>query len=385
MESSAPFRFKTKLVVALLSMASVAFLLYRDSCQFPAAPSASASYRHHQPPAPESDVSATAAVGAARIKSIDSFELNTTRDSAHGLGSSTDHREVVDVMIVFTRARKFRNMREKLSICLTSMFRRCSAPLHLHIVTDGSSQEVAKQVLVDASAGCAVKIAVDFFDVNDILEPFRDVISYMRLHFSPTSGFYNDALFYVSVGLHRVLPLRRLILLDIDLRFESDISLLRRHFSLFPETAVIGMGHELQPVYLHLFHEHRKRHPETKCGSPSPHGNPGFNSGVLLIDLHRVATSPVFRNLSSRKGIEYLTSKYSFRGHLGDQDFYTLLSCERPELVYVLPCTWNRQLCQWWKDHGYAQVFDDYHRCEGRVDIYHGNCNTLMPATLPGS
>ncbi|CAN7984890.1 unnamed protein product, partial [Ixodes hexagonus] len=227
---------------------------------------------------------------------------------------------------------------------------------------------------------------VDFFDVNDVLEPYRDVVSYMHLHFSPKSGFYSDALFFLSVGMHRVLPLRRIILLDIDLRFESDISLLHRHFSLFPETAVVGLAHELSPTYLYLFYEHRRRHMETKCGWPPPRGNPGFNSGVLLIDLRRMATSPVFRNLSSLEGVEYLTSKYTFRGLFGDQDFYTLLSCERPELVYVLPCTWNRQLCRWLKYHGYARVFDDYHRCDGRVDVYHANCNSSMPtASLPDS
>ncbi|CAN7938161.1 unnamed protein product [Ixodes hexagonus] len=378
------FCLKTRPAVILLGVASVAFLLYRYSCQLPAAPGTATSFRLHQPPVSDSAVSANGAA-ATRIKSIDSFQRNMTRHAGHGHGSSSDGKEVIDVMFVFTRARKIRNLREKLSICLTSMFRRSSAPLHLHIVTDGSSQEVAKQVLVDTSAGCAVSIAVDFFDVNDVLEPYRDLVNYMHLHFSPASGFYNDALFFLSVGLHRVLPLRRIILLDIDLRFESDISRLYRHFSLFPEAAVVGMAHELSPAYLYLFREYRRRHPETKCGSPSPRGNQGFNSGVLLIDLHRMATSAVFRNLSSREGVGYLTSKYMFRGHFGDQDFYTVLSCERPELVHVLPCTWNRQLCLWLKYHGYARVFDDYYRCDGRVDIQHANCNSSMPVTLPGS
>ncbi|KAG0416354.1 hypothetical protein HPB47_006489 [Ixodes persulcatus] len=388
MESSAPFRSKTKLLVAFLGMASVAFLLYQDYCQLPFTTPGTAALRHsHRPPAPDFNITANAAAATTttQVRSIDSFRLNTTtrRDQAHE--ASSERREVVDVMLVFTRAREFRNLREKFSICLTSMFRHSSAPLHLHIVTDAPSQEVAKQVLVDASVGCAVSITVEFFDVNDVLEPFRDLVSYMHLHFSPKSGFYSNALFFLSLGLHRVLSLRRLILLDIDLRLESDVWLLHRHFALFPETALVGMAHEQQPTYLHLFHEHRKRHPETRCSLPLPRGNPGFNSGVLLLDLHRMAMSSAFQNLSSREGVEYLTSKYRFQGHLGDQDFYTVLSCERPELVYALPCTWNRQLCQWWKEHGYAHVFDDYHRCEGRVDIYHGNCNTSMPTAASGS
>ena len=52
---------------------------------------------------------------------------------------------------------------------------------------------------------------------------------------------------------------------------------------------------------------------------------------------------------------------------------------EHPELFHVLDCTWNRQLCTWWKDHGYSDVFDQYFRCDGEVKIYHGNCNTPIP------
>jgi hypothetical protein len=46
---------------------------------------------------------------------------------------------------------------------------------------------------------------------------------------------------------------------------------------------------------------------------------------------------------------------------------------------YILPCSWNRQLCIWWKDKGYESVFDLYFKCEGHINIYHGNCNTEIP------
>lgn len=72
-------------------------------------------------------------------------------------------------------------------------------------------------------------------------------------------------------------------------------------------------------------------------------------------------------------------SRYSFRGHLGDQDFYTLLGFEKPSLFHVLPCTWNRQLCQWWKDKGYENIFHKYFDCLGTVKIWHGNCDTPIP------
>jgi len=41
--------------------------------------------------------------------------------------------------------------------------------------------------------------------------------------------------------------------------------------------------------------------------------------------------------------------------------------------IYIL------QLCTWWKDHGYSDIFDAYFRCEGNIKMYHGNCNTRIP------
>ena len=67
------------------------------------------------------------------------------------------------------------------------------------------------------------------------------------------------------------------------------------------------------------------------------------------------------------------------QGHLGDQDFYTLLGMERPELIHKIDCGWNRQLCTWWKDRGYADVFENYSKCKSETKLWHGNCNTPIP------
>ena len=79
--------------------------------------------------------------------------------------------------------------------------------------------------------------------------------------------------------------------------------------------------------------------------------------------------------------IQSYVAKYSFdNAHLGDQDFYTLTSFEHPEFYHSLPCSWNRQLCRWWEDKGYQDVFADYFDCNKRINLYHGNCDTPIPA-----
>lgn len=135
----------------------------------------------------------------------------------------------------------------------------------------------------------------------------------------------------------------------------------------------------LFPLPRHTFWQFRHDNPKTRVGSPPPEGLPGFNSGVMLLNLEAMRQSPLYDRLLEPAQVQQLADKYHFRGHLGDQDFFTMIGMEHPELFHVLDCTWNRQLCTWWRDHGYSDVFDAYFRCEGHVKIYHGNCNTPIP------
>ena len=90
-------------------------------------------------------------------------------------------------------------------------------------------------------------------------------------------------------------------------------------------------------------------------------------------------SSDLYNSLINEQTLVELTEKFHFKGHLGDQDFFTLISMEYERFFYILPCGWNRQLCTWWRAHGYESVFDMYYDCEDSVHIYHGNCNTEIP------
>nr|XP_060622676.1 xyloside xylosyltransferase 1 [Anolis sagrei ordinatus] len=134
------------------------------------------------------------------------------------------------------------------------------------------------------------------------------------------------------------------------------------------------------PMRRHLFWQFRKENPGTRVGDPPPEGLPGFNSGVLLLDLAAMRGSGLYNSLLEEGALRALAQRYHFRGHLGDQDFFTLAGMEHPALFHRLPCAWNRQLCTWWRLHGYEGVFEQYFRCDqGPVKLYHGNCNTPIP------
>jgi lipopolysaccharide biosynthesis glycosyltransferase len=192
-------------------------------------------------------------------------------------------------------------------------------------------------------------------------------------------------------------------MLDIDLRFDNDVQELYKLFDQFNHSQILGrnklnifyiefflyylgIARENQPVYRHLLWWYRQENPLTPIGNPPPSGITGFNSGVLLLDLNKIRRSILFNSyLDNSSLIEQLITKYHFNHpHLGDQDFYTLLSFEHIELFFILPCYWNRQLCTWWKGKGYDDVWENYFNCnnEQNISLYHGNCNTPIPKQI---
>lgn len=121
-------------------------------------------------------------------------------------------------------------------------------------------------------------------------------------------------------------------------------------------------------------------HPQYSRNVPfHPHGYQGYNSGVILFNLSAIRESKLYPNLLKNDTVNKLVRKYTFRGHLGDQDFYTLIGYEYPSLIRTLSCGFNRQLCTWWRDHGYKDVFNYYFNCTHSVVVLHGNCNSKIP------
>lgn len=219
------------------------------------------------------------------------------------------------------------------------------------------------------------------FNIDELVKHVHGIISEMQFFFSYKPGaYYSDSLFFFSIVAHKVIPdMSRIIMIDCDLKFNADIKELYKIFDDFKETNIMGIAHDAQPVYRHNFHMYRNKNKGTRVGDPPPDGLAGFNSGVLLLDLDRMRRSDIYNSLINEESVRELSEKYMFKGHLGDQDFYSLISLEHEDLFYVLPCTWNRQLCTWWKGHGYSDVFDLYFNCDGPINIYHGNCNSPIP------
>uniref|UniRef100_A0A8C5MP37 Xyloside xylosyltransferase 1 n=1 Tax=Leptobrachium leishanense TaxID=445787 RepID=A0A8C5MP37_9ANUR len=290
------------------------------------------------------------------------------------------------LLMMFTKVHSNPGLRDKFQVALSSLVRygkfESSEVLSLHFVADEPSKEIGKAVMRDLLQGASFKYKVIFHDVIALTEKLFPIVEAMQKHFSAGSGtYYSDSIFFLSVALHRIMPkdITRIIQLDLDLKFKTNIRELFEEFDNFLQNSVIGIAYEMQPVYRHTFWQYRRENRNTKVGDPPPDGMPGFNSGVMLLNLEAMRQSKLYNQLLEPNTVRQFAEKYHFKGHLGDQDFFSMIGMEHPELFYVLDCGWNRQLCMWWKDHGYADIFDEYYKCESHIKIYHGNCNTQIP------
>ncbi|XP_029905760.1 xyloside xylosyltransferase 1 [Myripristis murdjan] len=289
-------------------------------------------------------------------------------------------------LMMFTKVDKSRSLQEKFRVAMLSMVKHShfleEEVLVLHFVSDQASQELGERMLMEFLLDATFKYEVVFHDVVSLTQKLFPIVEAMQKHFSAGSGaYYSDAIFFLSVAMHHIMPpsLTRIVQLDLDLKYRTNIRDLFQEFDRFPPGAVIGITREMQPVYRHTFWQYRKENAQTRVGEPPPDGLPGFNSGVMLLNLGTMRTSALYNQLLEPSNVAKLADQYRFRGHLGDQDFFTMIGMEHPELFHVLACGWNRQLCTWWRDHGYGDVFQLYYRCDGPIYIYHGNCNTPIP------
>ncbi|XP_047444294.1 xyloside xylosyltransferase 1 [Mugil cephalus] len=304
--------------------------------------------------------------------------------SWRGRGESGD--QCYHALMMFTKVDKSRSLQDKFRVAMLSMVKHGhfleGEVLVFHFVSDQASQKLGERMLQEFLQGATFKYEVLFHDVVTLTQKLFPIVEAMQKHFSAGSGaYYSDSIFFLSVAMHHIMPksLTKIVQLDLDLKYRTNIRDLFQEFERFPRGAVIGIAREMQPVYRHTFWQYRKENPQTKVGEPPPDGLPGFNSGVMLLDLGAMRDSALYDQLLEPSNVAKLADQYRFRGHLGDQDFFTMIGMEHPELFYSLACGWNRQLCTWWRDHGYGDVFQLYYHCDGPVYIYHGNCNSPIP------
>ncbi|XP_061133354.1 xylosyl- and glucuronyltransferase LARGE2s isoform X2 [Syngnathus typhle] len=193
--------------------------------------------------------------------------------------------EVIHVACVCAGHKTSRDM---VTLVKSVLFHRRN-PLHFHLITDA----VANQTLSTLFQSWMVpSVQVSFYDAEDL----------------------------------------KVIVLDTDITFATDIAELWGIFRKFTDKQVIGLVENQSDWYLgNLWKNHR----------PWPALGRGFNTGVILLYLERlrqIGWPQMWRLTAERELMSMLSTS------LADQDIFNAFIKQNPALVYQLPCFWNVQL-----------------------------------------
>ena len=217
-------------------------------------------------------------------------------------------------------------------------------------------------------------------DIEQILAKTSATLEPLQPYFLPSSN--NNTASLLPILLHRALPrsFHQVVLLEPLLKFKSDIAKLHELFGSFHRENLIGAAFDLHPGYRQRLEQYRRDHYNTRIGSPGPNGLPGFNSGVLLMDLDKMRASALYNTLLKPSNAEKLTSEFHVEGFLGAQDFVTLAGMKYEWFFYVVPCQWNRQKCPEIEmgNEIKRDELKQYYNCPGKVKVHNFKCNRVV-------
>ncbi|XP_061740107.1 xylosyl- and glucuronyltransferase LARGE2s isoform X3 [Nerophis ophidion] len=194
-------------------------------------------------------------------------------------------------------------------------------PLHFHFITDA----VANQILSSLFQSWMVpSLQVSFYDADKL----KSEVSWIpNKHYSGIYGL-------MKLTLTKALPpdLSKIIVLDTDITFATDIAELWGVFRKFTDKQVIGLVENQSDWYLgNLWKNHK----------PWPALGRGFNTGVILLYLERlrqIKWEQMWRLTAEKELMNMLSTS------LADQDIFNAFIKQDPVLVHQLPCFWNVQL-----------------------------------------
>lgn len=225
--------------------------------------------------------------------------------------------EVVHVAIVCAG---YNSSRSVVTLVKSILFYRRN-PLHLHFVSDAIAQLILQTLF---NTWMVPAVDVSFYLTDNI----QGEVSWIpNKHYSGIFGL-------MKLTLPKILPdtLHKVIVLDTDVTFATDITELWKIFWKFSGKQAVGLVENQSDWYLgKLWKNHR----------PWPALGRGFNTGVILMDLQKLRNvnwMQLWRMIAEKE----LVSMFSTQ--LADQDIFNAVLKQNPHLIYHLPCQWNVQL-----------------------------------------
>ncbi|KAK6637777.1 Xylosyl- and glucuronyltransferase large2 [Polyplax serrata] len=194
-------------------------------------------------------------------------------------------------------------------------------PLQLHFIADSVAQHILETLF---KTWTVPQVEVKFYPADSVVP---DVSWIPNKHYSGVYGL-------MKLTLPKILPrnLSKVVVLDTDVTFATDITELWKLMSKMTEKQAFGLVENQSDWYLGKLWKNHK---------PWPALGRGYNTGVILLQmkrLRRLKWAHLWRFIAERD----LATMYSTS--LADQDILNAIIKQYPELVYKLPCQWNVQL-----------------------------------------
>lgn len=205
----------------------------------------------------------------------------------------------------------------QLHTMLKSIYFHSDNAFHFHIIASWMSQRVLNILFQSWNMD---RVNVTFYDINDYITDVRWV---PNTHYSGVFGL-------LKLLFPKIIPVsvtNKIIILDTDLIFLSDIYELWKMFEKFKYRQAIGIVENESNYYLE------------KTSWPAI--GRGFNSGLVLyyIDKLKDLNWPNLWYTVTKKIANEIGSTL-----LGDQDIINAVIKENSNILYEVPCYWNTQL-----------------------------------------
>lgn len=250
-------------------------------------------------------------------ENYDSASLTSSTSSTKSSVKPNKKTSFYNIWCIFTKVTDRSPMRRKFRILTESLFTFTSVNLTFHVIVDSSSKIIAQTVIKTHFIKLNKLFIVKYYDVHKSASEIEDIVSAMSPKFSSNPGtYYSDALFFLSLGLHKIASLDQkfAVMLDVDTKLQTDVKELFKEFDNFGDDSLFGLAPELTPVYRHILYIYRGKNPDTIFGEPhSSGGYPGYNSGVILFHLERLRDSLEYDQIVSDDMVQHMTEKYNFR------------------------------------------------------------------------
>ncbi|XP_065556459.1 xyloside xylosyltransferase 1-like [Artemia franciscana] len=245
--------------------------------------------------------------------------------------------------------------------------------IHINIITYEKEVSAFKEAVESGLTGSKT-ITYDFISLDNIQKRFRRQIQLFQNYTTKkTENKYKDISLHIRPLYSRIFAYNQIAVLDIDMEFRCSFENLYKQFEKFNSHQILAMAYDQSPWYRYAFKNYRKQNNGTLIGEPYP-GYQGFNTGVILFNLEKARQSKEYNYHLTYSGYKYLFEKYNMSALLGDQDFFTLLGAEYPDLFYILDCSYNRQTGPL---HFFFVKHERYYLCEKEIRILHKNSQKL--------